>query len=196
MTTKTIKAGDTFQAPYADANATWKVIRKQGRDMWRCELIEPEEYRGPVQGFLTSVIEQAMETRRNFTALMDRHDRFYAALPLGSIVHYSNGFAAFVRCERVEGPKGQRLKPVALVGNWPDHELHPLSYWVRNVVLGTDRFEPNVSTIWEAQDERGQAWDMRVLAAEGRVVRGPKTAPFDPTTEAPIVLPTLNEEHR
>lgn len=138
--------------------------------------------------------------------IMDEHDEFYRNLPLGSIVHYDNGFGKFVRAERIEGERGKRLRPIALVGNWdPAMDLPrrnvdgsiTLHYYPEKIAKG-EPFEPNSGSIWEAMDDKRRAWTMRGLAPEGkarlneiglaRLAEKRYQTPFDPVTAEAIDL--------
>lgn len=56
--------------------------------------------------------------------LLTKEDReFYASLKLGQIIHYDSNFHRFIRCEVVHQNGENRLKPIALVGDWPKEKL-------------------------------------------------------------------------
>jgi hypothetical protein len=193
--------------------------------MWRCVIVnEPVEihgktydgdYAGVVQGFTTDQIERTKTLKQAFERGMDDHERFYSTLPVGAIVHYDNGFAQFIRCERVEGPKGKRLRPLALIGNWNDHDLPrrrpdgsvQLGFQAEKIANG-DCFEPYYGNIWESYDAKRREWSMRGLTASStahlndigraRFAEQRYQAPFDPTTAEPIDLtpPGLSAEEQ
>lgn len=133
------------------------------------------------------------------------HDKFYESLPIGAIVHYDNAFGQFIRAERIEGERGKRLRPLALVGNWPEYDLPrrnvdgsvTLGYQAEKIAEGRP-FEPNYGSIWEAMDAERREWTMRGLTPEGtahlnavgraRFAEKLYQAPFDPATAEAIDL--------
>lgn len=193
-----VKIGTRFRSVYADSNCLWRVVSKEGR-LWLAQVVEDEDYAGVQQGFTTGQIEGAVKSAKNFGRLMDDHEKFYSELPIGSIVHYDNGFAQFVRARRVDGPPRKRLVPIGLVGNWREYDLprvQPDGTWgggtshVKWIADG-EAFEPNYTSIWEAMDASRREWSMRIITNTGhlneigraRHAELPYQAPFDPTTE-------------
>lgn len=145
----------------------------------------------------------------------DEHEEYVSSLPVGTVVHYDSGFAQFIRMVRVEGERGKRFRPIALVGNWdgmdlprrmPDGSVSN-GHRARAIESG-EAFEPNVSCIWEALDAKGKAWAMRGLTSAGtahlndigraRFAEKRYQAPFDPAKEPAIDLtippPTAEEQ--
>jgi hypothetical protein len=188
-TTTTIGPGTRFRSVIQDCNALWEVTRRAGRSAWEAKCVnEPIEidgrkvdsdYAGTVRAFTSAQIKQAARMEAFFARNMSDHDKFYAGLQLGQIIHYDNGFGQFVRCEvaigtTVHDKKPHKcLKPIALVGDWgkydlprrmPDGSVH-LGYHADKIVKG-DCFEPNVSSIYEAKptDRRGPV-DPKTLPA-------------------------------
>lgn len=158
------------------------------------------------RGLRLADIEPLVEYDKRTEAMFEAHEDFYANLPVGTIVHYDNGFAQFVRCVRVAGPKGKRLQPLALVGNWQDYDLPRREvdgsindrYHVRMIREG-ECFEPNYGSIWERYDAKGREWAMRICRppTPTQTVNFPRyEAPFDPTVEPPLSLevPPLDDE--
>lgn len=213
-----VQVGQIFRSVYADSNALWRVDAPAGRGMWRCSIVnEPithdgvtyeSDYAGAVQGFTTEQVERFTGTARAYAKSSDEHEQFYATLPLGSVVHYDNGFTQFVRCVRVQAPAGQRLMPFELVGSWGtvvrrnnDGSVSN-DYHVESILDGR-RFEPHYKNIWEAKTKDEKAWSMRSARPNGvdqRVnLRRPEhQQPFDPTTEPAIDLspPPVAEDER
>jgi hypothetical protein len=162
-TTTAIRPGTEFRAAYADANALWRVIKSVGRGAWLCEIVnEPIEidgkvydgdYTGTQKAFLTREIQGSIGMAKLFKGYEDEGDAFYASLFPGQIVHYDNGFNAYVRCEVTHD---HELKPVALVGEWRDFDLPRrmadgsvyLGYYVEHIKEGKT-FHPNASNIYE-----------------------------------------------
>jgi hypothetical protein len=153
----------TFRSSYADSNALWRVIGKKSKDCFLCEIanevfeFEGKTYDGDYAGiqkvFLKSEIQQAVGWQEFWNDVHADHENFYKDLKVGQIVHYHNGFGAYVRCEVVESKK---LKPVALLGNWHSHELPRRlptgdimdTYWSKQIKEG-ELLKPNGTHIWE-----------------------------------------------
>jgi hypothetical protein len=156
-----------------------------------------------MRGLTLSDVRALVEYDRHIESMFDAHEDYYANLPVGTIVHYDNGFGQFVRCERVEGPKGKRLRELALVGNWDDYDLPRrmpdgsihFGYHAEGVIEGR-QMEPNYGSIWERYDAKGREWSMRGLdntdhlneIGKARFAEQRYQAPFDPTTEPAIDL--------
>ena len=84
-----------------------------------------------IRGLTEADIFKQLAGDRGLAAIFKRGDDFYDSLQVGQIVHYHNGFGEYVRCTVVaEGDETQvndvtsklMLLPVALVGNWKDHD--------------------------------------------------------------------------
>jgi hypothetical protein len=153
----------TFRSTYADANALWRVIGKKGKDCYLCQIQnEPVEIDGTVYSgdyagiqkvFMRSEIHRSLQWKNFFDKARDDSNKFYDSLQIGQTVHYHDGFGAYIRCEVVGG---QKLKPVALVGNWREYDLPTRrstgeiieTYWSEKLKQG-ELFEPNASNIWE-----------------------------------------------
>ena len=173
--TKRVKKGMQFRSTLADGNPLWEVKRSLGgepiepEEAWLCEVVdEPIEIDGKVyesdfagaqQSFLSREILAANAYEDMFKDMRSDHDRFYASLDEGDIVHYNNGFKNFVRCEIVFDADEQKnkLKPIALVGEWRDYDLPKRQangevyngYHVQQIIDGST-FEPNAGCIFEA----------------------------------------------
>jgi hypothetical protein len=172
--TKRVKKGMQFRSTLADGNPLWEVKRSLGGVMslcqaWLCEVVdEPIEIDGKVyegdfagaqQSFLSREILAANAYEDMFKDMRNDHDRFYASLDEGDIVHYNNGFKNFVRCEIVFDADEQKnkLKPISLVGEWRDYDLPQRrangeiynGYYAQMIIDG-ETFEPNASCIFEA----------------------------------------------
>jgi hypothetical protein len=160
-----------------------------------------------LRGLTLRDIKALVANEDMWSNLTDDHERFYASLPVGSIVHYHNSFGRFVRAVRVEGPAGKRLRPIALVGNWPAYDLPrrlPNGDISRehypDMIESGERFEPHYSNIWEAQDAEGKAYMMRGFSEDGsppahlndigiaRFREQRYQRPFDPAAEPAIDL--------
>jgi hypothetical protein len=166
--TKRVKKGMQFRSTLADGNPLWVVKRSLG-GAWLCEVVdEPYEidgkvyesdYTGAEKSFLSREILAANAYEAIFKSISNDHDRFYASLDEGDIVHYNNGFKNFVRCEVVFDADEQKnqLQPIALVGEWSNHDLPKRrangevynGYYAQKIIDG-ETFEPNVTCIFEA----------------------------------------------
>ena len=146
--------GKTFRYPYADANPLWKVVKSRGGNCYVCQVIECYDYEGVQKVFAKEEIETSIERDKMFAAMANDHDKFYASLPVGAIVHYHSGFGNFVRCEVT---KDKKLLPIALVGKWSTfdlpsrHKNGAIRYGhYPEKILKKEVFEPNYSNIYEA----------------------------------------------
>lgn len=158
-----IGPGTTFHSSYADGNPKWEITRSRGRGVWEAKIVEDMDYPGVVKVFTAAEVKQAVGMSRFWNKNATDHEKFYAALKLGSVVHYHNAFGQFVRCEVVIGttaqdPKPHRcLKPVALVGAWKPYDLPKrridgtieYGYHAENIRKG-ECFEPNFSNLYES----------------------------------------------
>jgi hypothetical protein len=148
-----INLQDTFRHSYADGNPLWKVVKKSGRGVWLCEILNDEDFKGVQKVFMTKEIEASKKIKEFFDEARDNHDKFYSSLNEGDIVHYHNGFKSYVRC-KVSSNK--ELIPIALVGNWqrgdlPNRTLDgtiQYSYYPRQIV-DKKAFKPNALNIYE-----------------------------------------------
>ena len=185
MTAK-VKAGMQFRAVIADANALWKVVSHQGRQSWLCEVVNepividgktyPGEYTGQQKAFLASEILRSVAWETTIGNLIDQGEQWYKNLPLGTTVHYHNGFDAFVRCEVVTGTDQSdnqiknMLKPIALVGNWSQYDLPSRSYdgkihlgYHAKQISEHTLFRPNASNCYEFSGFLKKKIDPRTL---------------------------------
>lgn len=167
MTKFTKLKGKRFRSAIADCNCLWEVKGSRGRGVFECEVVnEPVEidgktydsdFAGRVDVFTREYIEAVLTWEEHAKRIERKHEGFYEGLDDGQVVHYHDGFGAYVRChvvraeEDVKGiagiKKGERcLRKVALVGNWRHLGSH--SYHVKGVEEGR-LFKPNASNIWE-----------------------------------------------
>ena len=172
-----------FRSEYADANPEWLVTEKRGRGTWIATVIDCPDYVGVKQAFTTEQIEGSRGMSRLFQKMTDEGEKFYASLPIGSIVHYHDGFNQYVRCKVTSG---NNLLPIDLVGNWSAHDLprrYPNGdinegYHVSNI-KNKKVFTPNASHIYEHQHD-ARAIDPRGLA--------PLNLELPPITEAENII--------
>jgi hypothetical protein len=163
-----VKVGMRFRSCYADSNPLWEVKRSRGQRAWECEIVnEPfningklidSDWAGTRKLFDSSEILRSVDYEKSLKQSLDESDEFYKN-NVGQIVHYHNGFGAYVRCEVVdEECKGLRpsLKPIALVGKWQSYDLprrRPDGIvdhgYYANMMLEKTLFHPHVSNIYE-----------------------------------------------
>lgn len=162
-----VRIGTQFRSAIADANALWEVTAYMGNDVWRAAVVnEPMEingefydsdYVGTVQVFEGDQIRRTLDFADIFTRKNRESDEFYESLQVGQIVHYHNGFGAFVRCEVVTDGEKRLLKPIALVGEWRDYDLPKrlpngevsLPYHPRGIAEG-ETFQPHATNVYES----------------------------------------------
>lgn len=169
-TSKIISGKTTFRSTYADSNALWQVVRSLGKGTYLCEIVNETveidgkvyngDYAGVQKAFLRTEILTSLNFQDFWSNLKNDCEDFYNLLREGQIVHYSNGFGQFIRCEVVRVDDKIQLKSIALVGNWRDFDL-PRRYpdggieygYYPKKVMEQEVFRPNASNIWEFKSE-------------------------------------------
>jgi len=162
-----IEVGKTmFRSAYADGNPIWKAIRKEGRN-YRCEVQNERveiggrwydsDWVGTQKIFSPEEIQATIGLSELFEKLDERHRFFYDNLTPGQIVHYNNGFNDWVRCEVVVEDGENKLKRIALVGEWRSHDLPRRTQdgsiyngYYGNKIINGETFTPNSSHLFEA----------------------------------------------
>jgi hypothetical protein len=182
-----VKIGTTFHDSYADTRVEFKVIEALGPNVWSCEVIT-EGYEGGRRAYETTDIQSHIQMENHIAAIIDEGDAWWNSQELGSIVHYDNGFGAFVRGEIVAvGDTRREMMPIALVGKWaksdlprryPTGETH-YPYHARKIITRVP-MQPNYTNMIEA--------------------RGYRTTPQDPDTRHPslrepidLTLPEISD---
>jgi hypothetical protein len=154
--------GKKFPIGVADGQAIYEVVKvglKNCRVKWvEDNDINPDGYVAVIgeEGQLsTDVVLQKVSWEEQMDLHTRQSENWHNSHEIGSVVHYHNGFASYIRCEIVVGPKGHEeyegvacCKPIALVGKWSDYDLKWDSYHVEKVRTG-DLFRPHASNIWE-----------------------------------------------
>jgi hypothetical protein len=149
-----IKIGTQFRHHYADGNCLWTVTEKRGRGTWIAEISADElDYAGVHGAFTTEQIEAHINWSKSCAKSQDDSSNFFDALKPGSIVHYSNGFKQYVRCQVTQD---HQLLPIALVGDWRVYDLPRrgrdgiiyLGYHAEQIKNGKT-FRPHASNVWE-----------------------------------------------
>lgn len=161
-----VKIGTEFREAITDCNALWRVTSKVARGVWEVTVVnEPWEcggetydsdYAGTRRVYRTSDIVRILTWEASVARMMKAHEDYYAALELGSTIHYHNGFGQFVRCDVVvgvdkDGVEGRMLRSIALVGAWSDLDLRVDSYHVRQIAEGS-LMKPNAGNLYENPD--------------------------------------------
>lgn len=154
--------GELLRWQRADGHAVYMVTSERPLtlahvDVGDAYFVEGALIRGLTLGDARAMVEQERRWREH----MERAEDFYDELEVGSTVHYHNGFGSFVRCEVVKAPDDEAcvhaqegdtcLRPVALVGNWREHDLQHDSYHVEEIREGR-LFKPSASNIYENPD--------------------------------------------
>ena len=156
-----VKIGDQFRSVFQDGNCLWNVIKKAGRNVWLCEIDrEDGDYAGTQKTFMTREIEGSKAWEKKLQQLHGANDDYYKSLTPGQIVHYNDGFKKFIRCQVVQENGENKLKKIALVGAWWEHDLPKRDrrgeiyypYDAKGVIEG-DTFTPNFGNIWERDRE-------------------------------------------
>lgn len=189
--------GKQFYMLHADSNIRMTVIQKQAPDIYLCASDEDCDY-GYIEKLMSaSQLKAIIEYDTQMKQLENKEDAWLVALPIGSIVHYHDGFGQYVRCEVITLPKnskvfkgwendgwhkaGKALKAIALVGNYRERDLPRILNHEVNIpynakrVLENDIFTCHVSNLYEYSSSKNDA---------------------DPTNMTPIkiILPTLSAE--
>jgi len=115
-----ITIGTKFRSTYADANPEWEVIGERGADTYNCRITDCPDYKGTRKVFGGEEIRASIKMSQFWDKTANDSKNFYKGLQTGAIVHYSNGFGQFVRCEV---NRHKELIPVALVGDWREYDL-------------------------------------------------------------------------
>jgi hypothetical protein len=178
-----VKVGTEFRSVYADSNPLWRVTRIDGDVVHAVIVNEPIEIDGRMIDsdwvgrrdlFYMDRVVAALEWEERIRATIASADEFFDGLELGAIVHYHNGFGEWVRCRVVEydhdfrtGPSeykaGQKvLLPIALVGNWDEHDLpherrdmdgtvhEVIPYHAKKVLTMDGAWRPAKGCVWES----------------------------------------------
>jgi len=164
--TNRVKKGTRFRSVIGDCNALWEVRSSRGAKCWVCVVVnETWEHDGKTydsdfvsqtEVFSEEKILRILKLDQFWQKQHQKHVDFFAGLQPDQTVHYHNGFDDFVRCTVVATEKGNMLKPVAMVGQWREHDLPrrnadgtiELGYHAKQVVEGK-LFKPNASCIVE-----------------------------------------------
>jgi len=163
--------GTKFRYSYADANPLWEVKSRKG-NLYSCYIVDCPDYSGVTKCFSAAEIRSQQNWDRNLNALMNDHDKYYANLKVGQVVHYHNAFGAYVRCEVVRDGVENKLKPIALVGDWSVHSL-PRRERNGSIYYGTyasdiingHLFTPSYTCIYEVNPSKYKHSDPRKLKA-------------------------------
>jgi hypothetical protein len=159
-----IGPGTKFRSIIADSNPEWEITRSRGRGVWEAKVVESDsDHAGRVKVFTHADVKHAVGMAQVFGRIMSEHDKFYAGLTVGQIVHYENTMGQWVRCEVVMGNSRHDekktphkvLKAVALVGSWShdlprrmlDGTINYGSY--SGMVIKGECMEPNYTNIYE-----------------------------------------------
>jgi len=156
-----VTVGTKFRYTHADSNPLWEVKSARGRGTWNCEVVESEDWKGTKKVFGSEEILGSIRMAAFWDKSSNDSDNFYRRQPVGTILHYSNGGGAYVRCRVTED--GQLL-PFALVGKWASYDL-PRRYPNGRIVNGyhVDKikegktFRPHASNVYEFQHQPGAA---------------------------------------
>ena len=149
-----VKIGTQFRSSHADSNPMWTVIEKRGRGTWIAEINADElDYAGSQGAFTTEQIEASVQWSNAMKKSGNDSNSFFDHLKPGSVVHYNNGFAQYVRCQVTVN---HQLLPIALVGKWEAYDLPKrqkdgtvyLGYHAEQIKSGKT-FRPHASNVWE-----------------------------------------------
>jgi hypothetical protein len=148
-----ITIGTKFHSSYCDANPEWTVTSQRGGDTWNCTVTNCTDYIGSKKVFGGEEIRASIQMAKFWSKTADESENFYKNLAVGAIVHYSNGFGQFVRCQV---NKDKKLVSIALVGDWREYDLPrrrangeiDLPYHVKKLIE-KEPYTPHASNIYE-----------------------------------------------
>lgn len=162
-----IKLGTTFSYAHADSTSIFTVVEKRGDNTYQCEIkAHPEhgtqiDWLGTKKVFGGEEITRAIATSKLWDDFAKSADDFWRSCKVGEIVHYHNGFGQYVRGEIVRVDGENKMKPIALVGNWT-HDLPKrridgtvgYSYHVKKIRFpdSDSPMRPSDSTMWESKN--------------------------------------------
>jgi hypothetical protein len=170
--------GEIVKWQRADGYAVYMVWSERPLQIMHVALgdgytVEPSLIRGLTLAEVKKQVEWERSWRRAST---EPNEIFYGSVKPDDIVHYSNGFAQFVRCKVVSdstGIQGVKLLPIALVGEVGRRQdengrwIHGWNEWdlVRRLntgephwghhakqIIEETRFQPHASNIYEYSD--------------------------------------------
>lgn len=169
--------GTVLQFPVADGYAMYLVVSEKPLTLQHVPFCDGYQVSAAtIRGVTMREVEQQRERDRQDAVRHAAAEAFYSSLSPGQVVHYHNGFGAFVRCEAAVEDGRTVLKEVALVGEWREFDLPhrardgsvQMGYHADGVIEGRT-FRPHPSCVYESSD----------------YVRGPFE---DPRGKAPIRL--------
>jgi hypothetical protein len=168
-------AGALVKFPVADGHALYVVVRDSPLTVALVPFGDSYQAAGAtIRGLNRADVRRQLSADRAMSAMSRSNDDFYASLEEGQTVHYDHGFGAWVRCVAVRGTDSNTgegrmvLKPLALVGDWREHDLPRRDrdgsvrwgYQVDKIREGTT-MHPHESCLWEsprgAKRLKGQA---------------------------------------
>jgi hypothetical protein len=125
---KGLIVGRYITHPYADSHATYRVVSvtktkakiahfDDGGDAW----VLPAWGKAAI--IPLSKVEANLAQRDAWDRLFSERNDWWSQQPVGSTVHYDNGFRQYVRGIIVEHEGKKQMKPIALVGEWSGHDL-------------------------------------------------------------------------
>jgi hypothetical protein len=83
----------------------------------------PGEWNGTQKSFMSAEILGSLGMSALFAGIHDENQKFLQSQKPGTILHYHNSFGQYVRQIVVKDGSVNKLKPIALVGNWDKHDL-------------------------------------------------------------------------
>lgn len=152
--------GRTIKFQVADGYAVYVVAKVNPLTLWHVGLGDGYSISSAhIRGLTLRDVKALVAREDAWQGIFDEHERYISSLRIGDVVHYNDGFNRYVRCVRVEGEKGKRLRPIALVGEWRDYDLPrrnvdgtiTRSYMAERIANG-EAYEPNYSNIYEASE--------------------------------------------
>jgi hypothetical protein len=150
--------GEIVHFPQGDGSAAYMVFNVKPLELLHLAIHDawalPEAHE---RGLKLADIRDVVERNRAWKRRIDEVEAWWAAQPLGLILHYHNGFGQYVRCEVADGEwhsldgkqEGRALQPIALIGNWAERDLEPTAYHAKKIVEGDGLWRANTGCIYE-----------------------------------------------
>lgn len=131
-TTPSVTVGTQFRMPFADSNALWEVTGIEGLSATIQVIAEPPasdgtihptDYLGHTDTTSIRKIEQVLTVETHRANAIDRDTRWWKDQQDGTVLHYHDSFKQFVRGVVTRRNGNPELLPIALVGDWPAHQV-------------------------------------------------------------------------
>lgn len=117
--------GLKFQSPVHGEYPTWRIVAQVDVWRWTAEIVDADNpaLLGRRSEFTIEAIDSLAASTAAAAVVTRETDEWYRLAPDGAVVHYHHAFGAYIRCVVVLDAGVRQLKPIALVGDWSEHDL-------------------------------------------------------------------------